>query len=126
MKKKVKKTKKYAEGGLAGIAQAAQDLMGQVDDAANTIKTGTGSGGGVEGGLRSAIPVLETAQSKFVNLERRPQVQPRMQPAFLASSMGYGGGLRNFLGFKKGGAVKSASKRADGCAVKGKTRGKIV
>jgi hypothetical protein len=29
--------------------------------------------------------------------------------------------------FKKGGAVKSsASKRADGCAVKGKTRGKIV
>jgi hypothetical protein len=29
--------------------------------------------------------------------------------------------------FKKGGAVKSsASKRADGCAVKGKTRGKMV
>jgi hypothetical protein len=29
--------------------------------------------------------------------------------------------------FKKGGAVKSsASKRADGCAVKGKTRGKFV
>ena len=30
-------------------------------------------------------------------------------------------------GFKKGGTVKSsASKRADGCAVKGKTRGRIV
>jgi hypothetical protein len=28
--------------------------------------------------------------------------------------------------FKKGGSVSSASKRADGCAVKGKTRGKIV
>ena len=29
--------------------------------------------------------------------------------------------------FKKGGAVKSsASKRADGCAIKGKTRGKFV
>ena len=27
---------------------------------------------------------------------------------------------------KKGGKVKSASARADGCAVKGKTRGKIV
>lgn len=26
----------------------------------------------------------------------------------------------------KGGSVSSASKRADGCAVKGKTRGKIV
>jgi hypothetical protein len=28
--------------------------------------------------------------------------------------------------FKKGGMVGSASKRADGCCVKGKTRGKIV
>lgn len=29
-------------------------------------------------------------------------------------------------GMKKGGAVKSASSRADGCAMRGKTRGKIV
>ncbi len=29
-------------------------------------------------------------------------------------------------GMKKGGKVSSASKRADGCATKGKTRGKIV
>jgi hypothetical protein len=28
-------------------------------------------------------------------------------------------------GYKKGGSVSSASKRADGCAVKGKTRGKV-
>jgi hypothetical protein len=28
--------------------------------------------------------------------------------------------------FKKGGTVSSASKRADGCAVKGKTRGRII
>lgn len=37
----------------------------------------------------------------------------------------------NYSGYKKGGCVKmakggSASKRADGCAVKGKTRGKMV
>jgi hypothetical protein len=30
------------------------------------------------------------------------------------------------LGMKKGGKVSSASKRADGCCVKGKTRGKMV
>jgi hypothetical protein len=30
------------------------------------------------------------------------------------------------LGFKKGGAVSSASKRADGCAKKGKTKGRMV
>ena len=29
-------------------------------------------------------------------------------------------------GYKSGGSVSSASKRADGCAVKGKTRGKFV
>ena len=33
---------------------------------------------------------------------------------------------REARGMKKGGSVKSASARADGCAVKGKTRGKIV
>jgi len=35
-------------------------------------------------------------------------------------------GLRQFkTTFKSGGSVSSASKRADGCAIKGKTRGKI-
>lgn len=29
-------------------------------------------------------------------------------------------------GYKKGGKVSSASKRADGCAVRGKTKGKMV
>ena len=33
---------------------------------------------------------------------------------------------KKMTGMKKGGKVSSASKRADGCAVKGKTRGKIV
>ena len=30
------------------------------------------------------------------------------------------------MGYKKGGSVGSASKRADGCCIKGKTRGKMV
>ena len=33
---------------------------------------------------------------------------------------------RQQAGMKKGGKVSSASKRADGCAVKGKTKGKMV
>ena len=37
-----------------------------------------------------------------------------------------GAALGKRLGMKKGGKVSSASKRADGCAVKGKTKGKIV
>jgi hypothetical protein len=41
---------------------------------------------------------------------------PRKAPDFMRSSMG----------MKAGGSVSSASKRGDGCAVKGKTRGRMV
>jgi hypothetical protein len=34
--------------------------------------------------------------------------------------------IKRVLPFKKGGSVSSASKRADGCAIKGKTKGRIV
>jgi len=35
-------------------------------------------------------------------------------------------GLKKAVGMKSGGKVSSASKRADGCAIKGKTKGKMV
>jgi hypothetical protein len=33
---------------------------------------------------------------------------------------------RKAMGMKKGGVVSSASKRADGCAMRGKTKGRMV
>jgi len=36
------------------------------------------------------------------------------------------GQMSSVVGAKKGGMVSSASKRADGCAIKGKTRGRMV
>ena len=36
------------------------------------------------------------------------------------------GDLRAAMGMKKGGSVSSASKRADGCAQRGKTKGRMV
>ena len=42
------------------------------------------------------------------------------------ASPGYFEKRRKEVPYKKGGSVSSASKRADGCAVKGKTRGKMV
>jgi len=35
-------------------------------------------------------------------------------------------GISDMVGAKKGGLMSSASKRADGCAVKGKTKGRMV
>ena len=48
--------------------------------------------------------------------ERQAQEQERAYASKQAAAQG----------MKKGGVVGSASKRADGCAVKGKTRGKMV
>ena len=83
------KIKKYAEGGLAGIADSAESLMDEVGSMADTIsygKTGAPTGGSMESPNVSAI-----------------------------------------AGFKKGGFVKStASKRGDGCAKRGKTKGRMV
>jgi hypothetical protein len=45
----------------------------------------------------------------------RPPARERMKSA-----------LSELDSMKKGGAVKSASARADGCAVRGKTRGRMV
>ena len=38
----------------------------------------------------------------------------------------FGGGAKGVYGMAAGGKVSSASKRADGCAVKGKTKGRMV
>ena len=45
---------------------------------------------------------------------------------FPGKSAGTGVGVRGRMSFKKGGKVGSASKRADGCATKGKTKGRFV
>jgi hypothetical protein len=83
-----KRKKKYAEGGLAGLADSANALIGEVDDMANTINYGSNS------------PIGGTNQtSSFYN---------------------------SLAGFKKGGKVSSASKRADGCIQRGKTKGRMV
>ena len=56
--------------------------------------------------------------------EKMEKGQPKMQGAYREAF----GNIRKALGFKSGGSVKvsGASKRADGCAVRGKTRGKMV
>ena len=47
-------------------------------------------------------------------------------PEAVRNKMGYKRSGGKISTMKKGGSVSSASKRADGCAQRGKTRGKIV
>jgi len=74
-----KKVKKYAQGGLAGLADSANALMSDVDNMANTINYGS-------------------------------------------SSPSAGNQPLGILGMKKGGYIK----KADGCAKRGKTKGRMV
>jgi hypothetical protein len=69
---------------------------------------GTATTGGPKPAPAVQLPVAGT----------RP-VRPNQNPLYT------GPGIKK-MGMKKGGSVSSASKRADGCAVKGKTKGKMV
>jgi hypothetical protein len=60
---------------------------------------------------------IKRMEKKFDTKKDRPKMQGAYREAF--------GNIRQALGFKSGGSV-SASKRADGCAVRGKTKGKMV
>jgi len=61
---------------------------------------------------------LKDLDGKFKKADRaapRPPARERMKEA-----------ISELDGMKKGGKVSSASKRADGCAIRGKTKGRIV
>ena len=119
-----KKVKKYAGGGLSGIASEANSLMGAADDASNainTIKSGSIGQGSVSGS--GALGFLNTS-----NPAQGLRFNPDMYNQLLTQQKGFASqlsGLANSgksISFKKGGKVSSASKRADGIAIRGKTR----
>ena len=127
-----KKVKKYADGGLAGIAQSAQSLMSDVNNMSKRINYGSGDFAGGS-----------TPQLGFLDFQKRQQsLDAGMSDKFSPGPSGVLPGMRiqatdRIGSFKKGGSVKtkkmasggkvsSASKRADGCATKGKTKGRII
>ena len=73
-------------------------------------------------GLRAAKDYLmgteDQNKAAAERMKARDEMNPNSSLAKMNKAIGYGG-------YKKGGAV-SASKRADGCAIRGKTRGKMV
>jgi hypothetical protein len=64
---------------------------------------------------KSGLKGVEDKFKKADSATPRPPARERMKAA-----------MSELDGMKKGGSVSSASKRADGCAVRGKTRGRIV
>ena len=84
-----------------------------------------------EGGKGSEqhIRNLEALRYKRGNANAKPELFE--EPKGKGKTGGGGGGIPKLnrdltKAYKKGGSVSSASKRADGCCIKGKTKGKIV
>jgi hypothetical protein len=98
--KKGGKVKKYEDGGLADTTSAGKGAMAGLEDAA----PGPGKKG-VRAGLEDAVSAKKGAMAG-------------LEDAMSAKKGAMAGGL----GMKKGGKVSSASKRADGCCIRGKTR----
>ena len=98
------KVKKYAEGGLedtmSGLGK--KGAMAGLEDAM--------SGPGKKGVMAGIKDAMSAEKGAMAGLED------------VASGPGKRGVMAGGVGMKKGGKVSSASKRADGCAIRGKTR----
>ena len=107
--------------GGAGLASTpAQQMQGLLQGRPVGV---SGMGNAMRGG-RALIPNPVASQTQTPSL-----MSGFGQPIARVPGMKKGGSVKNKTSsktYKSGGSVSSASKRADGCAVKGKTRGKMV
>ena len=121
-----KSVKKYAVGGEAKyVPGAALARLQSKIDAANARRDAFRQANSVE--ARAAAQRAARAQGRS-ELDARATAARAPMGGSVAPSGGMGAAGRTTLGAKKGGVMKSgsASRRADGVAKKGKTRGKFV
>jgi hypothetical protein len=142
-----KKVKRYDKGGeivVSGSRAEDARALDRMMREPSFVGGGGDFGGGMRGGMGDGMGgSSDTIVSRSLRAPARstgPQLtptaikQPRSALGRLtgtAAPKGYGVNLK--IPFKKGGAVKkmakggsTASKRADGCATKGKTKGRFV
>lgn len=130
-----KKVKRFQGGGLSGIADTANSLIGEVDGMANSIKYGSGVRSGQQPlGFNSQKANMLNVDLTSPRSIDSTAIFDRSTSSTTTADMGpksfdAGAGFKALSGmlsgqktFKKGGKVSSASKRADGCAIRGKTR----
>ena len=77
-----------------------------------------------EGKERAMLQAQQAQQAEAAKKKEMTAKARRPRPQ--QSSSGSTGGMGGYKSYAKGGSVSSASKRADGCAVKGKTKGRMV
>lgn len=110
-----------AEKGLTRRGEKGPDAatIARIDQKAKEEKKGP-----TEDDINRLIKKYDTKDrpGSEIIAEKQLKAKPKMGAAYQEAF----GNIKKALGFKSGGSVSSASKRADGCAVKGKTRGRMV
>lgn len=97
---------KLADKGLLGLGPRMLASKAQEKDEAKVMQAA------------QAAEAAKAAEAKDLEGKKRRMMRMRsQQPA------GMGGGMEGYKAMKSGGKVSSASKRGDGCAIKGKTKG---
>jgi len=119
------KRRKFAGGGAMGAADSMGQSLNELRNSLDGIKgnlDGGSLGGNTPpslGGLGSIFDKLGKGQDDFLQSQVMGQKD-------LGSMMGKLGVGQDATAYKKGGKVSSASKRGDGIATKGKTKGRFV
>jgi hypothetical protein len=113
--------------GAAGEAEARENMKKptQADLDRISRKQSEEDKGPSEADIKRMEKKFDTKKDRpgsEVIAEKQEKAQPKMQGAYREAF----GNIKKALGFKSGGSVSSASKRADGIAMKGKTKGRIV
>jgi len=109
-------------------------MMGGAGVGLSEAAMGAGMGGAGGSALSRAARGLGEGAMR-AKLEEEESMMERLKRDAEETARSYGKAYKEGLGMKKGGKVKgyakggsvsSASKRADGCAIKGKTKGRFV
>ena len=104
-----------------------KDLMGSLSPAYGMMSGRGAFGKLADSGLGGIIPSLMAQRRRKKDGTEMTAAEEASLPAQeeekTSTAMKKGGSVKKY---KKGGTVSSASKRADGCAVKGKTKGRFV
>ena len=133
-----KKTKRFKQGDeivVTGAKKPVSDSSFNIQNLDYRLPHMDGGGGSMGGGggrrpiTSNPLPAPAPASTSSAGPRITPTAisQPRSTLGTLTGTnppRGYG--VKMATRFKKGGSVSSASKRADGCATKGKTKGKFV
>jgi hypothetical protein len=102
-------------------APASPRMGGKSGNEAKDI--GTSRMGGKSGDADKDIGI---GTSRMNEMQKRKPIAAQAVERFKAAREAPLGQMSDVVGAKKGGMIGSASKRADGCAMRGKTKGRMV